>query len=394
MNIKIKNIIFIFIAFVLSLLTLYLYRIDNKIEKSKEGHKKKFQTQFFINGVELSKCPPFDKDRASKYIQLSLNCIDKEYPNKPNYVYESYEDLKTIRENTPAFFGCFDWHSAVHGHWAMVRILNKYPDIKEKGQIINALSNHLSNDNMQLEMLFLAMKRNNLFERPYGWGWLLRLATELKKSQIPELRTLYKNVDPFAKFICDKFIDYLRKLSRPIREGTHQNTAFSMIHLYDYLVATEQIDKKNELIKIATMFYFGDRDCPINYEPSGEDFISPCLVEAELMRRILFKDQFQNWFKEFIKIEKLEDETLHPVGIIDPTDPRIGHLIGLYYQRASAITGILSAINEDDERRFVLEKMIERNCGVAEYYLNKSGYGGEHWLATFAIFYYTNATLR
>jgi len=322
-----------------------------------------------------------------------LNCIDREYPNKPNYVYEDDEDLKPPRENTPAFFGCYDWHSAVHGHWSMVRILNTYPNIPLREEIIDSLRGHLEQKTILSEMEFLSEKRNSLFERPYGWGWLLRLSYELKRSNINELRSLYYNLKPLSDMVAYRFVDYINKLSRPIREGTHQNTAFSMIHLYDYLTLINEINLRNELINRATIFYYEDEDCPINYEPSGEDFISPCLAEAELMRRVLPEKEYLRWFERFLKPDRLR-KSLMPITLSAPDDPRIGHLIGLFYQRASNLKGIITVLPENDYRRAFFEQMMDENCSAAENYISRSGYGGEHWLASFAIYFYTDATIR
>lgn len=388
-----RNLIFLIIAFLLVSVFVYFYKIEPRYRDSNKNIERISMSTLTSDSRYQKRCPALDQNRVLKYLKLSLECIDREYPNKPNYVFESEEDMTPIRENTPAFFGCYDWHSAVHGHWSMVRILNKFPEIAEKSRITDALSRHLSAKNIEAELNFFLKERNNLFERPYGWGWLLRLATELKGSEIPEMRSLYKNVDPLARFISDKFIKYIKQLSRPIREGTHQNTAFSMIHLYDYLTITENVDARNEVMNRAIQFFYQDRDCPINYEPSGEDFISPCLTEADLMRRILIKEQFLKWFDGLLKPEKLR-ESLLPIEVNDPQDPRIGHLIGLFYQRASSLYGVLSVLDPDDYRRAFFEEMIDRNCLAAEQYLDKSGYGGEHWLASFAIFYYTNATLK
>ncbi len=385
---------YIFLGFSLAFLFLVIYFLKIEPDFRNRDTDKREKKGILINDASyVKKCPQLDKEKASKLIKLSLDCTNREYPNKPNYVFESDDDLTPPRMNTPAFFGCFDWHSAVHGHWSMVRILNRYPDINNGSEIKKRLTEDLSQENILNEIEFFKKKRNRLFERPYGWGWLLRLAAELKRSNDPELRIIYKNIEPFSAFIANSFIGYLNQLSRPIREGTHQNTAFSMIHLYDYLKAVNAIDYLNEVILRATFFYYSDEDCPVNYEPSGEDFISPCLAEADLMRRILPQEQFLKWFDRFMTDEKLK-ASLKPVEIINPEDPRIGHLIGLFYQRAGSLDGIMSALPENDYRRPFFETIIDMNCAKAEEYIEKSGYGGEHWLASFAIFFYTKATIK
>lgn len=385
---------YIFLGFSLALLIVLIYFVKIKpYTKDSDSNLEKRRVVLYTDSNYVKRCPRFDKDKAARLIKLSLECTRREYPNKPNYVFENDDNLTPPRKNTPAFFGCYDWHSAVHGHWSMVRILNRFPDVYNSSEIKNRLLDDLSEDKLLSELKFFSESRNKLFERPYGWGWLLRLALELKNSSDSEIKSLYKNIEPLASHIVKNFIWYINKLSRPIREGTHQNTAFSLIHLYDYLTALNDIDLRNELVARATYFYYSDEDCPINYEPSGEDFISPCLTEADLMRRVLPRDQFLSWFDKFLIDERLKN-SLRPIEILNPEDPRIGHLIGLFYQRASAIEGILSALPQDDYRRQFLEMIIDMNCAQAERYIEKSGYGGEHWLASFAIFFYTKATIK
>lgn len=386
-----RNIIYLVLATILVALLTYIVKFESKNDD--KGNSKTSNNVLGVSADYKKSCPVFDEKKAIDLIKLSLNCIDREYPNKPNYVYEDDEDLKPPRENTPAFFGCYDWHSAVHGHWSMVRILNTYPNIPLREEIIDNLRGHLEQKTILSEMEFLSEKRNSLFERPYGWGWLLRLTYELKRSNINELRSLYYNLKPLSDMVAYRFVDYINKLSRPIREGTHQNTAFSMIHLYDYLTLINEINLRNELINRATIFYYEDEDCPINYEPSGEDFISPCLAEAELMRRVLPEKEYLRWFERFLKPDRLR-KSLMPITLSAPDDPRIGHLIGLFYQRASNLKGIITVLPENDYRRAFFEQMMDENCSAAENYISRSGYGGEHWLASFAIYFYTDATIR
>ncbi|MCX7944539.1 MAG: DUF2891 domain-containing protein [Deltaproteobacteria bacterium] len=388
-----RDIILLGLSVVFLVIGLYLLKMRQMSDNGSSNASVREKERFYDGSSYEKRCPKFNVEKALKLVQLSLNCISKEYPNKPNYVFESDADLLPPRINTPAFFGCFDWHSAVHGHWAMVRILNEFPDIEGRAVIKENLKLHLSEDRIASEIRFFKEKRNQLFERPYGWGWLLRLASELRKSNDPEIRVLFKNIKPFADYLSFNFVAYLNQLSRPIREGTHQNTAFSMIHLYDYLKSVNEMDLLNTVVSRATVFYYNDRNCPIDYEPSGEDFISPCLTEADLMRRILLDGQFEEWFDRFLPDEKLRS-SLKPVEIINPEDPRIGHLIGLFYQRASAIKGIIASLSSDDYRRKFFEDVMDMNCAAAEEYIGRSGYGGEHWLASFAIFFYTNATIR
>jgi hypothetical protein len=329
---------------------------------------------------------------VSRFVQLSLACVDREYPNKPGHVLDGDETVVPPRQATPAFSGCFDWHSAVHGHWAMVRALKVFPDLPERDAIIAVLDKHLAEDRLASELAFFRLPRTATFERPYGWGWLLRLAAELHDMDIPQAATWRVNLRLLADHFSGAFQSYLSRLSRPIREGTHANTAFSLVHAIDYARTVQDGALERAVVEASRRFYLEDRDCPVPYEPSGEDFISPCLAEADLMRRVLPDAELKTWLAGFLP--GLAKGELGPVGappeIRDVKDPKLGHLVGLSFQRAWALRGLAGLWQADSIEHSVIAGLSDTMCAHAAGLVFDSGYGGEHWLASFAIYLLTD----
>ncbi|MDJ0762894.1 MAG: DUF2891 domain-containing protein [Myxococcota bacterium] len=334
-----------------------------------------------------------DEKRATEFAGLSLACVDREYPNKPSHVADGDHTVKPPRELHPAFFGCFDWHSAVHGHWAMVRLLKLFPNIAVGEEIRSALNRHLTTEYIALELAYFKQEHHDLFERPYGWGWLLRLKAELDTFEDPDAKKWARSLSPLAHHIVGLTKAYLEKLSVPVRAGTHHSTAFALTHIYDYAISAGDAHLKEVIAKRALTFYGKDTDCPTAYEPSGEDFISPCLVEADLMRRVMDRSAFSNWLDDFLPAADAPEfePLLRPVAVKDRRDPKIGHLIGLFFQRAAAFNGIAGALGPGDPRGEGFRKVaaIHRNAGLKQ--MIDSGYGGSHWLATFAVYLLTDA---
>lgn len=328
--------------------------------------------------------PPWDRSTASKLIALSLACVDKEYPHKPDHVLLDEASLRKPHENHPTFFGCFDWHSAVHGHWSLVRVMRLFPDLPEAESIRKVLRAHLTEAKLTKEHAFF-QRDGGLFERPYGWGWLLRLSLELHLVKGEEARAWEKALSPLATLLAERLRSYLEKLSVPVRAGTHANTAFSLAHALDY--ARGVGDKKLEevIVQRASAYYEKDKDCPTSYEPSGEDFVSPCLAEADLMRRILPRETFRPWLEAFLPSESWSSLERIP-ELRDPKDPRIGHLIGLSLQRAWCFAGLAPAFDNGDVRALRLRAAASKHGVHAQHQMGESGYGGAHWLSSFAIF--------
>jgi len=283
------------------------------------------------------------------------------------------------------FFGCFDWHSAVHGHWALVRILRRFPGLPEAQSIRAQLNAHLTPAALASELAFFKEPRNHSFERPYGWAWYLRLAAELKTWSDPDAKRWSAAVAPLGEYLAAQSVSYLQRLSTPNRSGVHPNTAFAMLHLWAYAEATNNLGLRATLIERTRHFYAADRACPVAYEPSGEDFISPCLTEAELLHRLLPANEFMTFLEQFLPTATAAAwaSVLTPPVVIDPEDPTIGHLIGLCFERAWVLRGLVQAMPATLKPR--VEAAILAHESYALKVMMKSGYGGEHWLASFAV---------
>jgi hypothetical protein len=334
-----------------------------------------------------------DEAQALKLVELSLRCVDQEYPNKPSDVQQSDDELLPPRKLHPAFFGCFDWHSAVHGHWTMVRVLRAFPKLRVAGAIRRALDRHLSPERIAGEVAYFQAEHHKLFERPYGWAWLLRLAAELRDFDDPDARRWAAALEPLERLLVRRTIDYLQRLSLPVRAGTHYSTAFALSHIHDYAALRADNELLGAIERACRRFYLEDHGCPTDYEPSGEDFISPCLAEADLMRRVLPAAAYRRWLDRFLPplTSPRFEPLLRPPEVRDRRDGKIGHLIGLSMQRAWTMRGVSRALADDDLRGRVLRALADLHRDEALRLMFDSGYGGTHWLASFAIFLLSDA---
>jgi hypothetical protein len=332
--------------------------------------------------------------QASSLVRLSLDCVDKPWPNKPGHILDGEETLKPPRALTPAFYGCFDWHSAVHGHWAMARVLALFPSLPESAELRAKLSAHLQPDLIAQEVAFFSASRNRTFERPYGIGWLLRLSAELHvlAQRDDDAKRWLLALRPLTELLAQRLSEYLSRLTVPVRSGTHDNTAYAMTHALDFAQATQNETFAMLLMERALAFYQADRHCPVAYEPSGEDFISPCLVEADLMRRVMPPSDFARWLRDFLPaVDSPEFDRLRtPVEVRDLRDPRIGHLIGLSFQRAAALRGLAKALSAQPDTAKKLSESADKHTQTALAQIKESGYGGTHWLASFALYLLTD----
>jgi hypothetical protein len=331
------------------------------------------------------------KDQASAFAKLALKAIAKEYPNKPEHVLAGPGDVKGPRALHPAFYGSFDWHSSVHGHWMLVRLLRRFPDLPEAKEIRATLNNHLTPDHVKIETEYFARKESLSFERPYGWAWLLKLAEELHGWDDPDGKALSANLKPLADVIAARYVEYFPKQTYPIRTGVHANTAFGLAFAHDYARATGD-RKLQELVEERARAYFGkDADVPAAWEPGGADFFSPSLTEADLMRRVLPAAEFRTWFRTFLPgAAKGEPKALFvPATVTDRTDLQLVHLDGLNLSRAWAMRGVAGALAADDPAREVLLESAARHTEVGLKHIASGDYAGEHWLASFAVYLLT-----
>jgi hypothetical protein len=340
--------------------------------------------------------PPVDPALAERFARLALDCVHREYPNKIAHVLSSDADVRPPRELTPAFYGCYDWHSSVHGHWLLARIAHLLPDAPIAAEAREALSKSLTADNLAAEVRYLEGPGRVSFERPYGLAWLMQLAAELRAWNTPEARVWAEAIAPLEKAAAARIADWLPKLTAPIRIGEHSQTAFALGLILDW--AREAGDQATErLLETRSRdFYGADRDCPLDYEPSGEDFLSPCLGEADLMRRVLAPAEYARWLDGFLPSLPADGSAdwLVPGIVTDPTDPKLAHLDGLNLSRAWMLEGMASGLPEGDARRPALQAAAAAHREKGLRAVTGEHYEGGHWLGTFAVYLVTERGLR
>ena len=333
--------------------------------------------------------------RTDRFARLALDCVHREYPNKISHVLNSDQDALPPHELTPTFYGCFDWHSSVHGHWLLTRILTTAPDTALEEEIRTALAQSFTEENLAGDLAYIQGEDRASFERPYGIAWYLQLVAELEESDDPQLSQWRETLRPLEDQIVANTMDWLPKLSYPIRLGTHNQTAFAFGLMLDYARTVGNEALEETLTGKIRDFHMGDTNCPIGYEPSGEDFLSPCLMEADLMRRILDPADFAAWLSDFLPglPEDGSADWLGPGIVLDPSDGKLVHLDGVNLSRAWALEGIAAGLPEDDPRRdsLLAAAEVHRETGIAA--VSDVHYSGSHWLASFATYLETRRGL-
>lgn len=332
--------------------------------------------------------PKLDLKGANALAKLPLNCINTEYPNKLSQTLGSDEDIKTPETLHPAFYGCFDWHSAVHGHWSLVSLLKSFPDMDNAEDVKARLLKNISKSNIELEVKYFEGKHNKSYERTYGWAWLLKLAVELHTWDDPVARELESNLQPLTDLISIKFIEFLPKLNYPLRVGTHTNTAFGLSFAYDYAEILHDEALKTAIKARAMFFFFNDKDCPMTWEPSGTDFLSPCLEEAALMKRLLPEKEFKPWLKAFLPQLKNKAYRLETGKVSDRTDGHLVHLDGLNFSRAWSLNKITEGLPEYSHLKYIANEHINYSLPS----IIGDSYEGGHWLGSFAIYALNSTT--
>lgn len=323
-----------------------------------------------------------------RFALLALSCIHRPYPNKISHVLRSDSDALPPSALTPAFYGCYDWHSSVHGHWLLARILNTDPEAPMRSAIETALAQSFTADNIAGEVAYYTAEGRKSFERPYGIAWFLQLVSELEEGDNAQMAEWRETLRPLETAIVARVKEWLPDLHYPIRTGTHNQTAFAFGLMLDYARRVSDEELAAMIMEKATAFHVGDTDCPLSYEPSGEDFLSPCLMEADLMRRILPKQEFSGWLTAFLPSipTESEEDWLAPGVVSDPTDGKLAHLYGVNLSRAWALEGIAQALPADDPRRasLIASAGIHRKTGIAA--VSDEHYEGSHWLGSFAAY--------
>ena len=316
-----------------------------------------------------------DAGAASHFAKLALKCARQEYPNKLDHVMNGAQEVQPPRALHPAFYGCYDWHSSVHGHWMLIRLLRKFPGLPEAAEIKAALDEHLAREAIATEVAYFGQPNRKSFERTYGWAWLLKLSAELRSWDSPDGQRWAEALQPLADTVTRAFLDFLPRQTYPIRTGVHPNTAYALDLSLDYADAAKDEKLRALVVERALAYYAKDTQAPLKWEPGGEDFLSPALEEAALMARVLPAERFRAWRNGFLPAVKLT-----PAIVSDRTDPKIVHLDGLNLSRARCLYALSRAL-----ARPALARLGDTHAQASLPYIASGSYEGEHWLGTFAV---------
>jgi hypothetical protein len=338
---------------------------------------------FLLSAAAAVAAPP-EPAFAARMAKLAMECAHREYPNKIAHVLNSDEDARPPRQLTPAFYGCYDWHSSVHGHWLLARLLRLYPYEPFAPEARRVLARSLTAENLAAEARYLNGPGRQTFERPYGLAWLLQLAAELREWDDIDARRWSGWLRPLEDAAVARLTAWLPKLAHPVRSGEHSNTAFALGLAIDYARTAGRKDFESLLAERIRAFYLRDASCPLSYEPSGEDFLSPCLAEADAVRRVLPPAEFAAWLARFLPRIGLE-----PTRVTDVTDGKLYHLAGLNLSRAWMLEGIAAGLPEGHPRRAPLGKLAARLAEAGFAAIRAEHYEGGHWLGSFAVYYAT-----
>ncbi len=367
-------------TFLITVLLFVLFSVGCE-DSSQPNTNKTAVKETSAESTEVTKPPEFDAKKAEYLYKFGFECIEKEYPNKLGQVLGDASYLKTPRELHPAFYGCFDWHSSVHGHWTLATVLNRFPEFEKRDEIIAKLKRNITKENIETEVKYFDDKHNKNYERTYGWAWALKLSEVLQESKNDELNELAKNLDPLTKLLEKKFIEFLPKLTYPIRVGEHTNTAFGLSFAYEY-AKKHSPELQTAIEKRAKEYYSKDKNCPLTWEPSGFDFLSPCLEEASLMLKVLPKEEYEKWLDGFLPgLRENPGKFMKPAEVSDASDGKLAHLDGLNFSRAWCLYEMGKALE--------IKKMIalaNRHLDFSYKKIDSGEYAGTHWLASFAAY--------
>jgi hypothetical protein len=348
------------------------------------------RVRFFLAFIVLtisSFSQSLTEKQAITLARLPLHCIPTEYPNKTSHVINNAaEAVMSPSQLHPSFFGCLDWHSSVHGHWMLLKILKQFPELALKDSIIQVLSNSFQEEKIKVETdYYVVFKNSNTYERTYGWAWLLKLDEELYKWDNPMAKQWYKTLQPLTDKIVALWKEYLTKQTYPNRTGVHPNTAFGLVFALDWARALGDKDFESAIVNKAQEFYLNNVATPAYLEPDGTDFLSPSLEIADLMSRVLPKPAFIKWFSRFYEQKSLQNIVKLPV-VSDRTDMQIVHLDGLTLSRAWCMKGIAKVLPENNKTKILFEKTAQVFLEQSLPNVVSGNYGGEHWLASFAVY--------
>ena len=343
---------------------------------------------FAARGAAAENTAQFDLKAAERFASLALACVHKEYPNHITHTLNSDADVAPPRKLTPAFYGCYDWHSSVHGYWLLARLVRTFPNADFVPTARAALRQSLTAENIAQEAAYLRGEGRASFERPYGLAWLLQLTAELHEWDDPQAKEMAAAIRPLEQATLERLSAWLPKLSNPVRIGEHDQTAFALGLVLDYARAVSDKKFASLVASRARQYYLRDKDCPLTYEPSGEDFLSPCLGEADLMRRVMPSSDFARWLRTFLPQISASgsDVWLQPVVSPDPSDPKLAHLDGLNLSRAWMLEGIAAGLPKNDNRLRIIRVAAEKHRRVGLAAVTGKHYEGGHWLGSFAVY--------
>ena len=341
-------------------------------------------------GIRLARhhmSPPIEPRLASRLARLALAGVTREYPHKPDHVFNSAADARTPRALHPTFYGSYDWHSSVHSHWALACLAARQPDLPEAGAIEAVFAAHLTEAALAAEHAYLLEPNRASFERPYGWAWLFKLHDELAAWRHPDAPAWRARLEPLARLFGGRLVEFLPRQTYPVRAGTHVNTAFALGFAFDHARAANHETLARSVREAALRFYENDRDGPANYEPGGNDFLSPCLIEADLMARLLGPTEFARWLTRFLPgfIGGSAARLLVPAQVSDRADPQGVHLDGLNLSRAWCLAAIERALPLSDQRKDVLRKSAAAHLEAGLAHIESGDFVAEHWLGSFAV---------
>ena len=337
---------------------------------------------FLLSITSISSAQDLTVSQANHLATLPIKCLQQEYPNKLSQLLIDSTEIASPKILHPAFYGCFDWHSSVHGHWSLVYLLNHFPEINDHAEIIKKLQVNLSKENIQQEIAYMSKPHEKSFERTYGWAWLLKLQMELDASKNQYLKELASNLQPLSDIIASRYIEFLPKLNYPIRAGTHSNTAFGMNLAWDYAIYAKDEALRQNIADNAIRLFQKDQNCPFDWEPSGTDFLSPCLEELGIMQRVLPSRTFLPWLKIFAPKLFNKKYIWDVARVSDRTDGHLVHLDGLNFSRA---WNFYHLIHQYPKEFSHLKNLANAHLDFSLPSVVDGNYEGEHWLASFAL---------
>jgi len=345
-------------------------------------------TRAAADTAPVPQAPPMDPAAAARFAALALKCLHDEYPNHISSTMDSDADALPPRKLTPAFYGCFDWHSDVHGHWLLVRLLRIMPTAPFSPKARAELARSFTAENIAGEVAYLKREDRASFERPYGLAWLLKLSAELRQWNDPQAQEWSATLRPLETEAASRIKSWLPKLHYPIRIGEHDQTAFSFGLIWDWAGIAGDTEMRALLADAGNRFYAADRGCPLRYEPSGQDFLSPCLAEADFMRRVMPPPAFARWLSTFLPMIPRDGSVawLPPAVVTDRADPKLAHLDGLNLSRSWMLEGIAHGLPGKDPRAPALLAAADTHAAAALPQVTGEHYEGGHWLGTYAVY--------